>query len=78
VVLQSCRCGPDSRDLLAQAIEGVPKLDEGLNPATWMLQISTPGMEANLGTDFNKEYRESKLHQCVCCPVCFADSCIGC
>lgn len=48
-----------------QAIPGVPKLEEGLNPATWMLQISTPGMESNLGVDFNEKYRNSKLFQCV-------------
>ena len=27
-----------------QSIKGLPKLTEGLNPATWMLQISTPGI----------------------------------
>ena len=60
----------------AQNIPGVPKLEEGLNPATWMLQISTPGMEANLNTDFNEQYRNSRLYQCArcpfCCPNCFA------
>ena len=47
-----------------QSIEGVPPLAEGLNPATWMLQISTPGMESNLGLDFAKEYQNSSLHRC--------------
>ncbi len=51
-----------------QAIPGVPKLAEGLNPATWMLQISTPGMEATLGCDFAEIYQNSKLFQCV--PAC--------
>lgn len=32
-----------------------------------MLQISTAGMESNLGTDFAEEYRNSKLYQCACC-----------
>ena len=49
---------------LLQGVSGVPKLAEGLNPATWMLQISTPGMEANLGTDFAKEYQNSQLFRC--------------
>ena len=40
---------PDSKTAVsAQAIQGVPKLTSGLNPATWMLQISTPGVPAAL------------------------------
>ena len=31
-----------------------------------MLQISTPGMESDLRTDFAEEYRNSKLYQCAC------------
>lgn len=46
-----------------EGIDGVPKLADGLNPATWMLQISTAGMEANLGKDFADEYKASKLYQ---------------
>ena len=44
-----------------QAIEGVPRLTEGLNPATWMLQVSTPGMEANIGVNFADIYKNSGL-----------------
>lgn len=58
-----------------QNIPGVPKLEEGLNPATWMLQISTPGMEANLGTDFNEQYRNSRLYQCVQSPPSCLSAC---
>lgn len=57
-----------------QAIQGVPKLEDGLNPATWMLQISTPGMESNLGVDFNEKYRNSKLYQCVAYTSCAGPS----
>jgi hypothetical protein len=65
---KGCCCGHVVADppFLPQNIPGVPKLEEGLNPATWMLQISTPGMEANLNTDFNEQYRNSRLYQCVC------------
>ncbi len=42
-----------------QAIEGVPRLSEGLNPATWMLQISTPGMERSMGVDYAQIYKDS-------------------
>ena len=60
----------------AQNIPGVPKLEEGLNPATWMLQISTAGMEANLGTDFNEQYRNSRLYQCVHLSCLMSDLCV--
>ncbi|KAK9794008.1 hypothetical protein WJX73_008792 [Symbiochloris irregularis] len=42
-----------------EAIEGVPKLAEGLNPATWVLQISTPGMEKGIGVDFAEVFQNS-------------------
>lgn len=45
-----------------QAINGVPRLTEGLNPATWMLQVSTPGMEANIGVNFADIYKDSGLY----------------
>lgn len=34
----------------------------------WMLQISTPGMEANLGINFADEYRKSSLYRCALPP----------
>ena len=46
-----------------QSIQGVPRLTEGLNPATWMLQVSTPGMEANIGVNFSDIYKNSALYQ---------------
>lgn len=61
-----------------QNISGVPKLEEGLNPATWMLQISTPGMEANLNTDFNEQYRNSRLYQCTSLSDLLPDLSAGC
>jgi ABC-type multidrug transport system permease subunit len=42
-----------------EGLPGVPKLKEGLNPATWMLQISTPGMEKMIGCDFADAYKSS-------------------
>ena len=34
--------GKDSRELIKyfEAIQGVPKIEEGINPATWMLEVS--------------------------------------
>ena len=46
-----------------QGIKGVPALEKGLNPATWMLQVSTPGMESTIGVDFGQIYRDSSLYQ---------------
>lgn len=42
-----------------QGVDGVPPISEGLNPATWMLEVSTVGAEARLGIDFAEVYRES-------------------
>ena len=50
---------------MVQSIQGVPRLTEGLNPATWMLQVSTPGMEANIGVNFSEIYKQSQLFQYV-------------
>ena len=49
-----------------QALPGVPKLKEGLNPATWMLQISTPGMEKSIGIDFADAYKQSEVFRYSC------------
>ncbi len=48
-----------------QAIPKVPRLMEGLNPATWMLQVSTPGMESTIGVDFAEIYCGSDLYKCA-------------
>ena len=36
----------------AQKVKGVPPLREGINPATWMLEVSTLSKEDELGVDF--------------------------
>jgi len=48
---------------LLQAIAGIQKIKDGYNPATWMLDISTPSMEAQLDIDFAKIYVNSTLYQ---------------
>ena len=55
--------GKRSRRLIEyfKAVPGVPDLQEGLNPATWMLQVSTPGMETTLGVNFAEIYQQSDL-----------------
>ena len=48
---------------MLQAIPGVPKIKDGYNPATWMLEISTPSVEARLDVDFAEIYANSDLYQ---------------
>ncbi|KAK2418393.1 pleiotropic drug resistance protein [Trifolium repens] len=46
-----------------EAIEGVPKIKVGYNPAAWMLEISSPSTEAQLGVDFAEIYANSTLYR---------------
>ncbi|XP_020553681.1 pleiotropic drug resistance protein 2-like [Sesamum indicum] len=39
-----------------EAIPGVPKVKDGCNPATWMLDVSTPAVEVQLGVEFADIY----------------------
>ncbi|KAK7284891.1 hypothetical protein RJT34_19645 [Clitoria ternatea] len=57
--------GRDSHKLIEyfEAIHGVPRIKDGYNPATWMLDISTASIESQLGIDFAEIYAKSTLHQ---------------
>ncbi|CAM6100567.1 unnamed protein product [Calypogeia fissa] len=46
-----------------EAIPGVPKITEGYNPATWMLEVSSVGVEHRLGVDFAELYEKSALYE---------------
>ncbi|KAG8046967.1 hypothetical protein GUJ93_ZPchr0008g11832 [Zizania palustris] len=46
-----------------EAIPGVPKITEGYNPATWMLEVSSPLAEANLNINFAEIYANSVLYR---------------
>ncbi|KAI5057345.1 hypothetical protein GOP47_0027360 [Adiantum capillus-veneris] len=46
-----------------QTIPGVHQIKEGYNPAAWMLDISSPSAESQLGVDFAQIYRNSTLYQ---------------
>ncbi|CAN4114358.1 unnamed protein product [Withania somnifera] len=46
-----------------QSIPGVPAINEGYNPATWMLEISAPAVEAQLQVDFADIYANSELYR---------------
>eukprot|EP00253_Pinus_taeda_P004241 PITA_04241 len=46
-----------------ESINGVTKISEGYNPATWMLEVSSVAVESRLGIDFAEIYRNSELCQ---------------
>ncbi|XP_025606422.1 pleiotropic drug resistance protein 1 [Arachis hypogaea] len=46
-----------------EGIEGVPKIKDGYNPATWMLEVTSAVTEANLNVNFTNVYRSSELHR---------------
>ncbi|KAG2591321.1 ABC transporter G family member 38-like [Panicum virgatum] len=46
-----------------EAIHGVPKIKEGCNPATWMLDVSSAATEVQLKIDFAEHYKSSTLYQ---------------
>ncbi|GJN32502.1 hypothetical protein PR202_gb21016 [Eleusine coracana subsp. coracana] len=49
--------------VMRTAIPGVPKITEGYNPATWMLEVSSPLAEARLNVDFAEIYANSALYR---------------
>ncbi|KAJ7527679.1 hypothetical protein O6H91_16G066100 [Diphasiastrum complanatum] len=57
--------GPKSHKLVEyfQAVDGVPKIKEDYNPATWMLEVSSPAAEGQLGVDFAEIYANSALYE---------------
>mmetsp|Transcript_9242 Transcript_9242/g.27733 ORF Transcript_9242/g.27733 Transcript_9242/m.27733 type:complete len:1604 (+) Transcript_9242:484-5295(+) len=58
--------GPLSADLIAyfQSIKGVTPIREGINPATWVLEVTMPGAEARLKVDFAEQFRASEVCRC--------------
>ncbi|KAH7352828.1 hypothetical protein KP509_19G065900 [Ceratopteris richardii] len=57
--------GTRSVDLIKyfEAIPGVHQITDGYNPASWMLDISSPSAEAHLQVDFADIYKTSALYQ---------------
>ncbi|KAK8645856.1 hypothetical protein V6N13_119664 [Hibiscus sabdariffa] len=44
-----------------EGIQGVSKIKDGYNPATWMLEVTTSAQELSLGVDFAEIYKNSDL-----------------
>ncbi|RXH83495.1 hypothetical protein DVH24_005748 [Malus domestica] len=57
--------GPQSHKLVEyfEAIPGVPKIKEGYNPATWMLEVSSAAVEAQNNVDFAEIFANSELYR---------------
>ena len=62
-----CACtgflGRNSSELISyyEAVPGVQPIPDDLNPATWMLEVTTPGNEERLGIDFAAVFEQSSL-----------------
>ncbi|KAM7527670.1 hypothetical protein LguiB_031080 [Lonicera macranthoides] len=46
-----------------QAIRSINPIPAGYNPATWMLEVSTPAAEERLGLDFAEIYKNSQQYR---------------
>ncbi|KAL7602302.1 hypothetical protein Lser_V15G25177 [Lactuca serriola] len=46
-----------------EGIEGISKIKDGYNPATWMLEVSASAQEMALGIDFTQVYKNSELYK---------------
>ncbi|KAK9280492.1 hypothetical protein L1049_014184 [Liquidambar formosana] len=46
-----------------EAVPGVPKIKDGYNPATWMLEVSSTAVESQLDVDFAEIYANSDLYR---------------
>ncbi|GAA0169413.1 ATP-binding cassette [Lithospermum erythrorhizon] len=46
-----------------ESAQGVSKITDGYNPATWMLEVSSSSQEMMLGVDFADIYKNSELYK---------------
>lgn len=46
-----------------QNVPGVSNIRENYNPATWMLKVTSPSAEAELGIDFAQVYKNSAQYE---------------
>ncbi|KAK2649788.1 hypothetical protein Ddye_017277 [Dipteronia dyeriana] len=65
LMIYSGELGQHSSKLIEyfEGIPGVTKVKENYNPATWMLEVTSPSAEAQLGLDFAHHYKKSSLCQ---------------
>ncbi|KAL5074288.1 hypothetical protein RYX36_013272 [Vicia faba] len=46
-----------------EGVNGVPKIKNGYNPATWMLEVTSEAQEEALGVNFAELYKDSELYR---------------
>ena len=46
-----------------KGIDGVSKIKDGYNPATWMLEVSSIAQEEIIGINFTDAYKNSDLYR---------------
>ncbi|OMO80597.1 ABC-2 type transporter [Corchorus olitorius] len=46
-----------------EEIKGIPKIKDGYNPATWMLEITSAAQEEIIGINFTHIYKNSELYR---------------
>ncbi|KAL5975821.1 ABC transporter G member 36 [Asimina triloba] len=46
-----------------EGIDGISKIRDGYNPATWMLEMTTPAQEEAFGVSFAELYKHSELYR---------------
>lgn len=56
--------------LCLQKIHGVSPIPDGYNPATWMLEVTTPAAEQRIGADFADIYRNSQQFRWIIFIIC--------
>ncbi|XP_062171942.1 ABC transporter G family member 31 [Alnus glutinosa] len=61
-VIYGGKLGVNSQILINyfQGISGIPPIPSGYNPATWMLEVTTPAAEERIGEDFAEIYWNSE------------------
>ncbi|KAG5086474.1 hypothetical protein JHK82_053871 [Glycine max] len=57
------RLSPDINTETKRGIQGVNKIKDGYNPATWMLEVTTSAKEIELGIDFADVYKNSEHYR---------------
>ncbi|KAL7210715.1 hypothetical protein ACSBR1_032132 [Camellia fascicularis] len=64
-IIYSGMLGQHSSKLIEyfEGINGLPKIRENYNPATWMLEVTSTSVEAELDLDFAAIYKESPQYQ---------------
>ncbi|KAM0900483.1 hypothetical protein ACQ4PT_020616 [Festuca glaucescens] len=64
-IIYSGSLGPLSSNMIKyfEAIPGVPRIKQGQNPATWVLDISSHTTEYEIGVDYAEIYKSSSLYR---------------